>query len=229
MASIRSRITETEVKRFSREIKLALLQKIMSKTTYENRKIKGLCVGCGKQQPIVGKVMCAECAEKQKIYQKETREYLRNIGLCPRCGKNKLFGDEKECPECCAMMYELNRKSRERRNLTSMDYYKKDIIRLKELGLCRSCRTRKASDGHTYCSICLAKRREQSKKYRRKNDEFYLERTERPQYGFCYTCGNQLDRDGRVCQKCADKMARNLPKQRDNLSWRNDNKLIFNN
>ena len=200
----------------------------MSKITYENRKLNGLCVKCGKTKAVQGKVMCAECAEKQKIYQRETRAYFKNIGLCPRCGKNKLFGDEKECPECCAMMYELNRKSKERRNVTAMDYYRKDIQQLKEKGLCRSCRVRKVAVGHTYCSNCLIKHREQGRKYRRKNDKIGLERTERPNYGFCYTCGNTLDRDGRVCQKCADNMTKNLPNQRDNLLWRNDNKLIFN-
>lgn len=199
----------------------------MSKTTYMRRKSEGLCVKCGKAQAIQGKVMCADCAEKQKIYQRETREYFKNIGICPRCGKNKLFGDEKECPECCAMMYELNRKSRERRNITAIDYYRKDIKRLKEQGLCRSCRTRKVAEGKTYCKNCLIEHRERNKEYRRKKDRVGLERSERPNYGLCYTCGDPLDRDGRICQKCADKMAKNLPTQRNNMLWRNDNKFIF--
>ena len=200
----------------------------MSKTTYENRKAKGLCVKCGKEQAVKGKVMCADCAEKQKIYRRETRAYFKNMGLCPRCGKNKLFGDEKECPECCAMMYEVNRKSRERRNITAMDYYRKDIQRLKKQGLCRSCRKMEVATGHTYCPNCLVKHREKGRKYRRKRDKIGLQRSERPNYGFCYTCGNPLDRDGRVCQKCADNLTNNLPKQRDYLSCRNDDNLIFN-
>ena len=171
--------------------------------------------------------MCAECAEKQKIYQRETREYLRNMGLCPRCGKNKLFGDEKECPECTAMMHEINQRSRERRNVTAMDYYRKDIVRLKEQGLCRGCRKRKVVEEHTYCSICLAKHREQGKEYRRKKDKIGLERNERPNYGFCYTCGETLDREGRICKKCAETATKNLPKNSDNAYWRNNNKMIF--
>lgn len=200
----------------------------MSKTTYENRKKKGLCVKCGKVPPVEGKVMCAECAEKQKIYQQETRKYLQNLGLCPRCGKNKLFGDEKECPECTAMMYEINQRSRERRNVTAMDYYRKDIKRLKEQGLCRSCRKRKVAEGHTYCSVCPAKKRERSREYRRKKDKIGLERSERPNYGFCYTCGNPIDREGRVCKRCAEMMTKNLPADRDkNVAWREDNRLVF--
>lgn len=152
---------------------------------------------------------------------------MRNIGLCPRCGKNKLFGDEKECPECTATMYEINQRSRKRRNVTAMDYYRKDIARLKEQGLCRGCRKRKVAEGHTYCPICLAKKREQGKEYRRKKDKIGLERSERPNYGFCCTCGESLDREGRICKKCAEIMTKNLPKKSDNLAWREDNKLIF--
>ena len=29
------------------------------------------------------------------------------------------------------------------------------------------------------------------------------------------------------CQKCADILTKNLPKERDNKSWREDNKLLF--
>lgn len=205
-----------------------LLQWNMSKTTYETRKSQGICVKCGKVKAIQGKVMCAECAEKQRIYQRETREYLRNLGLCPRCGKSKLFGDEKECPECTAMMYEINQRSRERRNITAMDYYRKDIARLKSEGLCRSCRKKKVAEGHTYCPDCLAKRREQGKEYRRKKNKVDLDRNERPNYGLCYICGEVIDRQGRVCKKCAEKMTKNLPEKRYNKIWNKDNKLIFN-
>lgn len=199
----------------------------MSKATYQKRKTEGLCVKCGKTKAEQGKVMCYECAESQKIYQRETRAYLRNLGICPRCGKNKLFGAEKECLECTVMMYEINKKSRERRNISAMDYYRKDIKRLKEQGLCRNCRHRKVAEGHTYCPICLAKKREKGREYRRKKDKVGTERSERPNYGFCYTCGDSLDRDGRVCKKCAETMAKNLPADRDYKAWRNDNKLIF--
>lgn len=183
---------------------------------------------CGKVKAVQGKVMCAECAEKSKVYRQETREFLRNMGLCPRCGKNKLFGDEKECPECSAMMYEINQRSRERRSITAMDYYRKDIVRLKSEGLCRSCRKRKVAEGHTYCSVCLVKHRERGRIYRRKKDNA-IDRSERPNYGLCYICGEPLDREGNVCVKCADKMTANLPKYRDNLAWKNENKLIFKN
>lgn len=146
----------------------------MSKSTCEKRKAKGLCIQCGKRPPREERSLCADCAEKQKIYQRETRAYFRSLGLCPRCGKNKLFGDEKECPECTAMMYEINKKSRERRNISAMDYYRKDIKRLKEQGLCRGCRKAKVAEGHTYCLICLAKKREKAKERRQKNRQGWI-------------------------------------------------------
>lgn len=173
--------------------------------------------------------MCTECAEKVKIYERETRAFLKNLGLCPRCGKNQLFGDEKECLECRAMMYELNKKSRERRNITAMDYYRREIKILKEHGLCRSCRKRKVAEGHTYCSICLARKLERGKELRKRKEKVGLDRSERPSYGFCYTCGEPLDREGRICKKCAEIMTANLPWNSDNKNWRADNKLIFRN
>lgn len=199
----------------------------MSKNTYQNRKEKGLCVICGKVPAREGRVACKQCAKKQEDYQRKTREFRRNLGFCSRCGKNKLFGKEKECPECVAMMYESNRKSRERRNVAAMDYYKKDIARLKEQGLCRSCRKRRVAYGHTYCENCLVKHRKQNKEYRIRKEKNWLERSERPNYGLCYTCGKPLDRDGRICIKCAEKMTKNLPKTHDNKIWREDNKLLY--
>lgn len=172
--------------------------------------------------------MCSECAEKSRIETREKREFMRNMGICPRCCKNKLFGSEKECPECAAMMYERNRKSVEIRNACAADYYRKDIARLKSEGLCRGCRKRKVAEGKTYCPICLAKKRERGRIYRREKDNA-IDRSERTNYGLCYTCREPIDRDGRICARCAEIMKNNLPDQRDNLVWRNDNKLIFGN
>ena len=184
----------------------------MSETTYFRRKRDGLCVRCG-EKAVRGKVMCAECAAKQKIIAKNNREFYRSMGFCYRCGKNKLFGDEKECPECLAKMYEANKKSIQRRNIDLSDYYKKYYQKLKESGKCLDCK-KNVENGHVYCDACLIKRRNLGKKYRRKNDNCSIDRSERPSYGLCYTCGEPLDRDGRICQKCADKMIMNLQTKR---------------
>lgn len=200
----------------------------MSDSTYTNRKKAGLCVKCGKTKEVKEKVMCSICAEKQRVYQKETRDFLKRMGLCPRCGDKKLFGDEKECPECLAKMYEVNKRSKMNRNFNNSEFYKKDIKILKEKGLCRSCRKKKVKEGHTYCEICLIKKRERARIYRRKKDKLGIDRNERPNYGFCYICAEELDRDGRICKKCSERATSNLPETRDNKYWREQNKIIFN-
>lgn len=198
----------------------------MSKKTYENRKKQGICVKCGKENAMPEKTMCFKCAEKVREYHRQNREFFKSIGLCARCGKNKVFGDEKECLECRAMMYELNLKSKERRNLSNKDYYQRDIQRLKENGICRGCRKRKVAENRTYCEHCLIVKRERSRKYRKMISRSGLERNERPSYGLCYTCGFPLDREGRVCKKCSKKMTQNLPRIRCNEYWREQNKLL---
>ena len=198
----------------------------MSQKTYYERKQKGICTKCGKNKAIEGKTMCQQCLDEQNEYRRKNREFFRKNNLCPACGKNKLFGDEKMCPECLAYMAEVNKKSREKHGGNSA-YYKRDIARLKENGICRGCRKRKVVTGKTYCAICLEKKRIRSKEYRRRKTGEGLRRSERPAYKLCYTCGSKLDREGRVCQKCADMMTSNLPKIHDNKAWRDDNKFLF--
>lgn len=88
---------------------------------------------------------------------------------------------------------------------------------------------KKVASGHTCCPVCLEKKRERGRIDRRKKEKTGMCRSERPNYGLCYTCGEPIDREGRVCLKCAGKMKDNLPNHRDNSVWRNDNKLIFRN
>lgn len=172
--------------------------------------------------------MCFQCAESSKMYHRETRKFLKQMGLCPRCGKNKLFGDEKECPECVAMMYALNLKSMERRNFNAKEYYKKDIQRLKDKGICRRCRKRSVAEGHTHCAACLAKHREEGRKRRAYIKNKGISRSERPNYGLCYRCGANLDTDKRLCSKCSGKAISNLPKVRaENKLWKADNQRVF--
>ena len=199
----------------------------MSKMTYNKRKELGLCVNCGKEKPKDNFVCCEKCKEKQKIYQRETREYYRSLGICSRCGKNKLFGNEKECLECSAKMYEVNMRSREKRNFDTSEWYKKDIAILKEKGLCRSCRKKQVKEGHTYCEVCLIKKRERAREYRAKNTNSGISRSERPSYGLCYFCGDKIDREGKVCVSCANRVTNNFSRNGNNEYWRIENKIIF--
>lgn len=200
----------------------------MSKKQYEQRKKDEICVRCGKKPSEENRVMCKDCLEKMRKRNVDNRAFYKKHGLCPRCGKRKLFGKEKTCPECLAEA-EIARKRWVQNKGGASEWYKKDIARLKENGLCRSCRGRKVVIGKTYCEICLIKKREKGRIYRMEKAKCGISRSERPSYNLCYTCGAALDRDGRVCTKCAEKMAKNLPKTGGNAVWRRDNELIFKN
>ena len=150
---------------------------------------------------------------------------MKKQGFCPRCGKNKLWGDEKTCPECLADASIINRRSREKHYGSQHNYYVTDITRLKAEGLCRGCRKYKVMEGHTYCIACLVKKRERSKRDRLfKSGSDGIDRSERPSYGMCYTCGQPLDTDKRLCSKCSEQRAKNFKGIRGtNAYWRNDN------
>lgn len=190
---------------------------------------------CGHKKTDDGRVCCNSCREKQREYKKKSRDFFKSIGLCPKCGENRLFGDEKMCPECLAKAYEYNRKSKEHRNISNADIYKKDIARLKSEGLCRGCRKRKVEGNHTYCQICLIKHRERGRKYRAEKSKDGITRSERPSYGLCYTCGNPIDVEGkRSCSNCQKIYKENLNKaserqDRSTHVWRRMNNLIKTN
>ncbi len=208
-------------------------KEIMSESTYHRRKGQGICVRCGKKPARDGKCMCVECAEASKEYTNKSREFFRKQGLCPRCGKNKLFGDEKNCPECLAKCVKVTLKSDAKRidkvKSYRKEYYQRKKKQLEEDHLCEDCWKRRRVDGHIYCSICLAKRRERKKQKEREKRQDFLERSERPAYGLCYCCGKQLDRDGKLCKVCAERVSRNLPEKRGgNYCWRLDNQIAFN-
>ncbi len=108
----------------------------------------------------------------------------------------------------------------------SASSHRKRYHEKKEQGLCVRCGKRKFESGRTLCTICLYKKQRYEQESReRKGIE--IPRSERVANGLCYTCGNPLDRDGRICVSCAEKMTRNLPEKRGgNVYWQKQNKLI---
>lgn len=193
----------------------------MSKNTYETRKRNGICVVCGKKEATECFVTCESCREKQRIEIRKTREYLKKLGLCPRCGKEKLFGSEKNCISCRMKMLESNRKRAEQRRIEQREYYKKDIQRLKDNGICRGCRKKPVVMGKTYCKHCAEVRR-------LKRLEGTIPRSERYYYGLCYRCGEKLDTDKRLCSKCCEISSNNLPVVHTrNEYWEKENKIAF--
>lgn len=154
-----------EVKRFSQEIKLALLQKIMTKyqELYAWYKNMGICPQCGTNKSAPHRVRCEEClaknaesAEKQrkirprntghKSYIKSLREQRKENGLCIWCGKSICSTSTVYCIDC---RIKNQRKNEQRKTgvLRSERY---------EYGLCYIC-GKKAMQGKKLCEDCYSR------------------------------------------------------------------------
>lgn len=170
------------------------------------RKEKGLCVKCGKCEPVENKSMCETCAEKHRNYIRESRKMCREIGICPVCQKNKLFGDEKTCPECLAKKMEFPSVKNPAPYKRKRSLYKWR----KEQGLCTRCGKPNNNKTTVKCKTCLEKERLRGIEYRQKKTGVYIPRSERRHYGLCYFCGNEIDGYRNVCEKCADNVTKNF-------------------
>ena len=155
--------------------------------------------------------------------------WYKEMGICPQCGTNKASPHRVRCEECLIKNAESSEKQRQKKSQTIRKQKHKSYIRSlrqsrKESGLCVWCGKPICSSSTVFCIDCKIKNQR-----RNEQRKIGIERSERPSYGFCYTCGEPLNRTGRVCKKCAEMMTDNLPKERDNVNWRNDNKFIFGN
>ena len=189
----------------------------------------GVCTTCGGELDTVGKT-CSKCRELANKKNKERREYYLSNGICPYCGTEKLFGSERSCPECRAKRMDASERSQKKRwNIVleqSASSHRKKYHERKEQGLCARCGKREFEKGTVLCWYCRNQRiRYDNEKRERRGIE--IPRNERVAHGLCYTCGNPLDRDGRICISCADTMTKNLPEDRGgNVYWRQQNKRI---
>ena len=81
------------------------------KETYKWRKEHGICVDCGRNDAMDGKVRCAKCRAKvRRLYLQHREEYISRAktriqrhldeGLCISCG-NKVDGNSRRhCLSC---------------------------------------------------------------------------------------------------------------------------------
>lgn len=227
-----------EEKRFSREIKLALLQRIMALTRkeisarhYKNRKSNGLCPRCGNVLDRGGHY-CSECLKKIRIYSRENRKFYRENHICTECGKVKVFGDDKICFECRAKKNNRRKPLTEEQKQKYGEHFKVQQKTLyqqrKEQGICTRCGKLKAISGKTKCGICLAKDVEM---HRKKNFDKVNIKEYRKQNHLCYYCGNEIDvAKGQLCSNCLERCRQNgLKGGEGNKFWKQENILIFGN
>lgn len=183
----------------------------------------GVCYKCGKVKTDKG--ICDNCRNELNTRKNKLRKFSLSIGICPRCNKNALYDDGyKSCIECRTMnkKYNENRKYVYDHEREMSRYY-----RLKEEGICVVCRKRMAEPNRTRCSICAAKLNENQDRIRVRKSGNALPRSEWVSYGFCYSCGQELDTDKRLCRKCCESKTKSLPTSHRNEYWSRLDRLIY--
>lgn len=181
-------------------------------------KLNGVCPLCGK--PVDGEyINCPECRKKiseqarrrreegkentsAKIKRNKQRRYkLKAEGRCTECGKidSYTMNGRSMCYECTE---KRNARRRERyKNAENkeaiLEYMRQRREKLKELGICTECGKRKAELGHSRCSVCLAKHKNQQAQKR------WHSASMRGRDGLCSTCRKNPVKEGyKICESC---------------------------
>lgn len=166
----------------------------------------------------------------QTEVNKKNYIFYKSIGVCVQCGTNTHAPNRVRCEECLVknsisrekILQKENEEQRKTRQENHKEYLKRTRAERKSQGLCIYCAKPIAKGSSVFC--LEHKIKNQANNDKRKSG---ITRSERTDYGLCYTCGNPLDRQGRVCQKCADNMTNNLTQQSYNAHWKQDNEFIF--
>ena len=119
-----------------------------SKRRQKARKDAGLCIRCGRQQPVEGVTTCTPCREKRQAAERRQYAERRAAGLCTRCGGPAFDGLSRCAP--CTVIDEAGR-SPERKNARSRQRYAERRAR----GLCTACGA--PSQGASRCVPCAEK------------------------------------------------------------------------
>lgn len=132
-------------------------------------------------------------------YTLRYRRYIEK-GICVYCHKAKAEPGLRKCRPCAD---KSNKVGRETRN------------KLREMGFCPCCGSRKIYENEKYCDICTERDRELHQKYREENRESdrlrhrnymrnrYKQKTEN---GYCPRCGSRKPLAGKtLCPVCSKK------------------------
>lgn len=196
---------------------------------YWERKNNGLCTRCGKANKD-GKAYCPECRAGKNEWRRQDRIFYAAHGLCTCCGKNIVFGEDRTCFECRAKdcVRRGRRDSDGMRKKNSEAFRRRCRVR-SEQGLCVGCGRRKAAEGKKKCETCARRDTARSMKsyWKKKAVSGGIPRSERPLHGFCYICNDRLDRDGRVCSRCHERMKAGGGNHDADNYWKRDNEIAF--
>lgn len=153
-----------------------------------------------------------ECARQNREWKKEQHK-------CVRCGKQDAYTliGRSYCYECCE--YDKNHprseRVRENNNARQREQYHKCI----ELGICPTCKKRKATDGYKNCPICRSKKARKRLEYQHANGTIPQELMDGTTY--CSICAKPLNEDNRIkdkkiCKRCYQSSLKNLSKAMEN-------------
>ena len=68
-------------------------------TTLERRKLEGVCICCGSQPPIAGRLRCQGCRDRNNVQAQRRVAESQLIGCCITCGKVAAKGFSR-CEPC---------------------------------------------------------------------------------------------------------------------------------
>lgn len=173
------------------------------------RKEKGLCVLCGKENDNKPVTYCKSCAAKRSEQAAARKAYYERNNRCKICGGEKMI-NSKFCFHCWETKYDARERQKERmteeekeeKRLRDNARNRKRKKKALENGICYYCLQNKAIEGRRECIECLAKIRKESaqkaqeRKIIRENLRAY-----RLKNHLCTKCGEPAKEGYKVCER----------------------------
>lgn len=167
-----------------------------TKSEYDRRKGRSLCVECGKNAAMDNRVRCEPCLLKhrkrdnkrnakmrkpqvKRSYDRDTYEWRKAHNLCARCGNETPVKGKVFCWRCIMA----------KRDSRAVEY----VARI-DRGLCSSCGKPLDREG-AICEACRVRRKENNA----------LRRARIKEAGLCPVCGKRPMFEGKSCAICREK------------------------
>lgn len=173
--------------------------------------------------------------KSHSLYVRESQDWYVSKGICCACKVNEVYNDTRKCLVC--LMDEREKAAYYRQNIKPENKQKQAQRRKRRLdlcvafGVCRGCQKRDVLTGHSYCEICLAKKR--NKHISEINEKDIIPRYMRAELGLCYVCGkNLIVKDKRVCSDCLKTKQQAIKKCQEatnnsNHIWRKKDTVMY--